>query len=387
MKYLLLLIGGFFLFSRALCALGDIGPLEIKFVYKKAIRLLKSGEYVKAKSELLKILKVNPYLWEVYANLGYTFEKLLDYKEAKHAYQKALDLLPAKTTPDFLENNLINVSLKLGDNPSEWAEKIKRLFLKYKYNSAILDTYGYWLYLEKDDNAQNILLKAIRFGSDNYTAYYHLGLFYFWKGNYNNAKIYFRRAIEDANIYDREAVFFQYYLYLTLRKLNEKDKALKVWSKFVLPVLDKIVKNRQFLTRVGYKKFYQLVKEDLLCQLRLNFFSGFYLLLRKRRDQKLVMDVPIQLKDIEDFYLFKGLKKDSFLYDNNNCQYKVDDKGNVYCKKHGYLLKSDMDVSNFLLDFYQQEDAYNNVIQNLVSLLQIKEKKKILIQKEKKNEN
>ena len=124
------------------------------------------------------------------------------------------------------------------------------------------------------------------------------------------------------------------------------------------------------------------MKKDILCQYRMSLIIGFTNIVRKNNDQKVLLDTKINLFDIKDYSIFKGLDKEKLLFSEflSSCKYHIDAKGKVVCADHGYSLKT-VDISDIITEYYSRVDKYAEVM-NL-----IKSSEKLSQRMESGNEN
>ncbi len=351
------------LFSGTLFA----GELEIKFIYKKAVSLLKDNNYIEAKKLLLKIVKINGNIPEVHNNLGYTFERLLDWDSAELAYKRALKL---RKTYFACKNNLANIYLKKGVNIGKALEMLGELVRKYPDNSDILDSYGWATFLfdqQNSDSAVEFLKKAIFFNIGNYWAQYHLGIYYQKKGDFDLSEKFLKKALNSCPDEILDIFFFRYYLCRCYRLWGKVEKASEIMD-VLKNDLKRVTEIPHFHDIAGYKKFFELMKKDILCQYRMSLITGFTNIVRKNNDQKVILDSEINLFDIKDYSIFKGLDKEKLLFSDflSSCKYHVDAKGKVVCADHGYSLKI-VDISDIITEYYSKADKYTEVMNAIKS--------------------
>lgn len=362
-KRRLVLICLIFLTLRMLTA----GELEIRFLYKQAVELLKNHEYEGAKTKLLKIIKINGNIPEVHNNLGYVFERMLDWDAAEQAYEKALKL---RDSYYACRNNLANVHLKKRVQLGRALEILGELVRKYPDNSDILDSYGWATFLfdeQNSDSAEEFLKKAVFYNIGNYWAQHHLGRFYMKKQDYELSEKFLSRAVEACPSEIRDLIFFRYYLYRCYRLQKKSEKAAELLE-ILQKDLESTVELPQFQQIAGYKEFYGLMKTDILCRYRMSLISGFTNIVRKNQDQKVILDSDINLNDIKDYSIFKGLEKETLLFSDLflSCKYRIDSKGEVVCSEHGYCIKV-ADVSSLITEYYNRVEKYSRILELIKS--------------------
>ncbi len=353
----------FFIISGTLTS----GVLEIRFIYKRAVELLKNQEYIEAKKLLLKIVKINGDIPEVHNNLGYVFERLLDWDAAEIAYKRALKL---RKTYFACKNNLANIYLKKGENIGEALEMLGELVRKYPDNSDVLDSYGWATFLfdkENSDSAIEFLKKAIFFNIGNYWAQYHLGVYYQKKGEFDLSEKFLKKALKSCPSEILDIIFFRYYLCKCYRLWGKIEKAAEIME-VLKSDLKKIIKIPYFIDIAGYKTFFNLMKKDILCQYRMSLITGFTNIVRKNNDQKVLLDSAINLFDIKDYSIFKGIDKEKLLFSKylSSCKYHIDAKGKVKCADHGYNLKV-IDISDIITEYYSKADKYTEIMKLIKS--------------------
>lgn len=152
--------------------------------------LFQMGLYNDAVKRFIISLKLNAKQAEVHYNLGVTFYKLKNYKQAQKAYENACDLQP---------------------NNTQYQNARAELYQFLDMNSKAIEVY------KKTEIAPNI------------EVFYNNGVSYFNKGEHKKALSNFQEALK----IDPNHLESLYAMGLVLYNQNEYDKALKCFDKVV----------------------------------------------------------------------------------------------------------------------------------------------------------
>ena len=180
-----------------------------------------TADYEKAQSYLNKSLEIISAktpgnladLLTLYLNMGFVAEKKGDYRTAKAYYLKGLSIGDKLPNSVKVLRGLANVSYKMADNSNaeiyykEALQKSIEMFGEDNTETALTYLrYGDFLSMVQDNGALGLLKKSLAlyknsFGENNIdvsTAYYYIGLYYYWKKDFVQAADYFQHSLNSG---------------------------------------------------------------------------------------------------------------------------------------------------------------------------------------------
>lgn len=173
-----------------------------QYHYQLGVSYLNDNNIQPAFTELQKALKLNPYDKEIHNALGVIYlTKLEDYAKARDHFEKALSI----------DKNYSEAATNLGNtyaNLKEYNKAIESYQAalsnpQYKNAALALNNLGMVYYrLSKFDEALSAFKEALKRYSDFHAPYYGLALSYNAKGQYGDAALALKRAIELDPLYN-----------------------------------------------------------------------------------------------------------------------------------------------------------------------------------------
>ncbi len=175
------------------CACGD--KTDYKELYRReGISKLDNRDYEGAIESFLLALEqshgfVKDVDYDINYYLGYAYYKTGEYEKAVETYDAILDLKP-KDVDGYYYRGLCK--LKLGDREGADADFLKVTKAKPKNYDAYLDVYLCFMEAGYEEDARTYLEEAMKNSSS--MSDYDKGRFYYYLGNYSDARIYLEKA-------------------------------------------------------------------------------------------------------------------------------------------------------------------------------------------------
>ncbi len=171
--------------------------------------LLSRDDRQGAKTHLIASLERQPQQWRVYNSLGIIYDLDGEYHMALAAFRRASEINPNQADS---VNNMGITSAKMGDLPSAEATFRKALRLN-RGDKRTLNNLG--MVLARQGRHLDAL-EVFRQASPDHVAHNNLGYACFLQGDFQQAEVYYRKAIELSPAYYETAN-------ANLRRLHERE--------------------------------------------------------------------------------------------------------------------------------------------------------------------
>jgi len=130
---------------------------------------------------------------------------------------------------------------------------------KYPDNAMLYRHRGHrYISIRKFDKAVDDLIKASQLNSDDFDIWYHLGLAHYLKAEFEKAHIAYKNCLKCADDDDAK-IAISNWLYITLRRLANKDEAAKVLNGITEEM--KVVENQSYYNLLLFYKGIKSEKE------------------------------------------------------------------------------------------------------------------------------
>lgn len=154
---------------------------------------LSTGDYARARDQLVAAARSNPYNADTHYNLAVAFSRLGKPDSAAEAYERCLELEPGNIDA---ANNLAWLYAVGGENLDR-ALELALMATREAPDANHFDTLG-WVYYKRGDldNARRALERSVELGPRNVESMYHLAVVHMDGGNLNRARTLLARVIE-----------------------------------------------------------------------------------------------------------------------------------------------------------------------------------------------
>ncbi len=174
-------------------------PTNFQAVRELSVALLDAGYNEEALKQLIYLVGIFPEDARLFFNIGFTFEKLKDFKKAEYSYRKAIELNPNE--PDYYYN-LGYLLMQNKKNLKEAVECFKKVLEKEPNDANTFFNLGI-IYLNGKvyETAIKCFKKAYTLNSFDILALFYQGNAYQKIGNYEKAKEIYNEVLEQAPEY------------------------------------------------------------------------------------------------------------------------------------------------------------------------------------------